>query len=162
LKLGHAETIGVHHFKAVDAAFGQPQGGQFQTHVMDPIGWHQDGATTFGVFVGHVHGGQLGNHGATVFVSQIGVQNAVVGLATHDHANDSNGYQQDQPQGQTHALTLIQGRKALRQRGVYRYRSYSRHDHFQCNKAYIALYCDRLFDPARKTLGRKAPVLPVN
>ena len=60
---------------------------------MNAVSGYQDRAAAFGVFVGHVQGRQLRNHGTAVLVGQIGVQNAPLRLASHDQANYTDGYQ---------------------------------------------------------------------
>ena len=107
LKLGHAEAIGLHHLEPADRAFGQTLRSQLQTDVMHTLGRDHDGAAAFGVLIGNIHGGQLGDDRATVFVCQVRVQHAPLCLAPHDHTDHSDCNKQRNAQRQANALPLV-------------------------------------------------------
>ena len=94
LRLGLAELGVVHQLEADDAGLGQAGGRQLQAHLVDLVGGHQDGGAALGELVGHLHRGQLRDHGAAFLVRQVGEQHAVVALRApqadrHDHGGQS-------------------------------------------------------------------------
>src|SRR3989344_94959 len=105
LELGGAELLVFHQLEAHHRAFGQAGRGQFQAHVVHLVGRHQDGGAAVGVLVGHLHLLQLGQDRAAILVRQVGVEHAVVALATPQRHGHQDGDQHGDAAAQ-HDLAL--------------------------------------------------------
>ena len=114
LELGHAKAVRLHHLEARYRPPRQALRGQPQPGVVHPLGRHQNGPTTIGVFVRNVHGRQLGHDGTAILVRQVGVQHPPFGLATHHYTHNAHHHQQRQTQGQPQALRRFQAGQPLR------------------------------------------------
>ena len=115
LKLRHAKPVRIHRLKTSDRPLGQALRGQAQASVVNLVRRHQNRTTAIGMLIWNVHGCQLGHDGATVFVRQVGIQHAPLGLAPHHQPDDANGDEQSQPQADTKPLGLVQPGKSLGQ-----------------------------------------------
>ena len=68
LKLGGAELLGFHQLKTHDRTLGQARRCQLQAHIVHLVRRHQNGGTTVGMLVRHLHLLQLRQDRTTVFV----------------------------------------------------------------------------------------------
>jgi len=73
-KLGHAELLCFHQFKAGHAALGQALRGQPHAQFMHLLLRHQDGAARLGKFVGRIHLLQCGDDVAAIPLGDVGKQ----------------------------------------------------------------------------------------
>jgi len=121
-----------------------------------PVCRHHDGTAAFGVFIGHIHGAELGDDGTAVFVGQIGVQHPPLRLTTHKQACNGNNDKQNDAQSKLDALALIHVGKALTHGGVYWDSGYILHFIFQCIRTQFSLRVRLIIQPASKNMRLKS------
>jgi hypothetical protein len=85
-ELRHAQLLVFHQLEADVAAFRQALRGQFEAHVMDLVGRHQNCRSALGKLVLDRHLVERGGDGAAVAVGEVGKQDTVFRLlAPHPH-----------------------------------------------------------------------------